>query len=170
MKQPGINEYNPYFQHYIDLVPEGDFYMLFKDNTSKVVDFFKNIPAEKHSYAYADNKWTVKQMLMHLIDTDRVFSYRVLVAARADADTQLPTFDDNHYAKNANGTVRTMNSLLEEFTVVRRSAEIIFENVTESQSMFAANAGKHVITVRALGFIIMGHAWHHLAVLKERYL
>ena len=170
MKRPNINEYNPYFQQYIDLVPYDDFYLLFKNDTSQTLNFFKNLSEEKHNYAYAENKWTIKQVFMHLIDTERVFSYRALVAARGDKTTQLQSFDDNLYAKNAAGNNRSMDSLLEEFAVVRRGTEIIFENITEEQSRFEGNAIMHSITARALGFIIIGHTHHHLNVIKERYL
>jgi len=170
MKRPNPNEYNPYFQHYID-IPKGDnFFELLKKNTNDTIQFFSNIPVEKHNYAYAENKWTIKEMLLHLTDTERVFTYRSFVGARGDNKTELQSFDDNLYAKNAHANHRSMESLLEEFKIVRRATEILFENITAEQSKFMANNGKHAITPRALGYIMIGHVQHHVQVLKERYL
>ncbi len=170
MKRPELNEYNPYFQRYIDLVEDGNFFDLLKQNTNDTIRFFENIASEKHNYSYAENKWTVKAVLMHIIDTERVFSYRVLVAARGDNTTKIQTYDDDAYASNVDVTNRSMESLLEEFKVVRRSAEILFENLTDTQSKFMANAVNYNITPRALAYIMIGHIQHHLNTLKERYL
>jgi len=170
MQKPDIGEYNPYFQKYIDQITEGDFYSLFKQSTLAAISFFEKIPVEKHDHAYAKDKWTVKQVLMHIIDAERVFSYRALVAARGDDKTELQSFDDNLYAHNVAAGKRSMDSLLEEFKIIRRSAEILFENITEEQSKFEANAGTYPITVRALGYITMGHTMHHINIIKERYL
>ena len=170
MKRPESNEYNPYFQLYIDLVPDGDFFNLFTQNTIEVIRFFENIPTNKHNYRYAENKWTIKAVLMHIIDTERIFSYRALVAARGDNITQIQTYDDDAYARNVDVTNRSMESLLEEFKAVRKSAEILFENLTDDQSKFMANAVNYKITSRALAYIMIGHIQHHLNVVKERYL
>ncbi len=170
MQKPNPDEYNPFFQKYIDHTGEEGFYPMFKQATLMAINFFENIPHEKHNHAYALDKWTIKQVLMHIIDAERVFSYRALVAARGDNKTELQLFDEDLYALNADVAKRNMESLLEEFKVVRRSAEILFENITEEQSRFKANAGPHPITVRALGYIMMGHTIHHINVVKEKYL
>src|SRR6188508_1182312 len=99
--RPEPGEYNPYFQHYLDLVPPGKFATLFPDHTMELIAAIKQIPYEKENFAYANGKWSIKQMLQHLTDTDRIFSYRALVASRGDEKTMLFSMDENQYAANA---------------------------------------------------------------------
>jgi hypothetical protein len=170
MQKPLPSEYNPYFQHYIDLTGDGDFFELFKKNTTETILFFENIPVEKHDYRYAEGKWTTKEVLQHIIDTDRIFSFRALVAARGDSEMPLNRVDENLFAKNVDVSNRSIESLLKEFTLVRNSTEMFLANINDAQSKFPANAVTYKITARACGYIIMGHALHHIQVLKERYL
>jgi hypothetical protein len=170
MNLPDKNEYNPYFEKYINLVPQGNFLEGFYKNTEQAIQFFKSIPLEKQQYRYALDKWTCKDILMHIIDTERVMSFRVLVAMRGDATTPLQPVDENLYAKNVDVSSRSMDDLLEEFEIVRRSSEKLFQNMTEEQSKFLANGVVHPISARALGYIIQGHVLHHLNVIKEKYI
>lgn len=170
MQRPNTDEYAPFFQNYINQTTGNNFFELFKQNTNEVVEFFSNIPEPKHNYAYAENKWTIKQMLLHLIDAERVFAYRAFVGLRCDGEQLLQPFDENAYVPQSNAHLRSMESLLEEFKMVRRASEILFENSTTEQSKFKAKGASHVITPRALGYIMMGHTKHHIEVLKQRYL
>jgi uncharacterized damage-inducible protein DinB len=170
MKKPEAIEYKPNFQQYIDLVTEDDFLEELKKNKTETIQFFKSIPEHKHNYRYAEKKWTIKEVLMHMIDTERVFSYRVLVCARADGKTPLYPMDENMYAANVDVTHRTMDSLLKEFEVVRESVTFLFENLTEAQSKFLGDNITHKISARALGYFLIGHIKHHNNVIKERYL
>jgi uncharacterized damage-inducible protein DinB len=170
IRKPEVGEYRDYFQRYIDLAPDIDAREVLKSNHQEVYDFFASIPEEKHNYRYAENKWTPKEVLMHIIDTDRVMSYRALVAARGDDKSPLPSVDENLYAANVDVSDRNMADLLREFTAVRDGLEILFEYMTESQSAFKGNGAGHPITARALAFIIPGHATHHVKVVQERYL
>lgn len=170
MHKPHPGEYNSYFKRYLDLVPDGNFIDQLKDNTWSVVSFFERLPLEKHTYSYAHGKWTVKQMLLHLIDTERVMSYRALAAARGDERSLLPGMDENLYAANANTDNRNMDDLLGEFNAVRLATLKLFENVSDEQSEQTANIASHLTTTRALGYIIIGHCIHHLKILQELYL
>jgi RimJ/RimL family protein N-acetyltransferase len=170
MQRPNTDEYNPFFQDYINQTSGDNFFELFKQNTNDTLQFFTNIPAVKHNYAYAENKWTIKQVLLHLIDAERVFSYRAFVGARCDSEQQLQSFDENTYVENSHAHLRSMESLLEEFKIVRRASEILFENITTNQSKFMAKGTTHPITPRALGYIMIGHVQHHLEIIKNRYL
>ncbi|MCB0745526.1 MAG: DinB family protein [Ignavibacteriae bacterium] len=170
MTRPEQSEFNPYFQQYIDLVNDGDFFEIFQDETTSAKEFFKSIPEEKHNYKYAPEKWTIKDILMHLIDMDRVFSFRALVCARGDDKTLLPRADENLFAANCDVTKRSMESLLGEFICVRKSMELLFDNINEEQSKFLGNNGQYKISARALGYISIGHAIHHIGVIKEKYL
>ena len=170
MNKPLKGEYNPYFQSYIDLVSPGDYFENFSRNTDEILRYFGEIPPEKHSYAYAQDKWSIKQVLMHIIDTERVFSYRLLVTLRRDTSTKLQSYDDNLYAANVNVENRQMNSLLEEFEAVRKNTEFILRNLHEDQTQLTAKIGENSISVRAMAYILLGHPKHHMNVVNERYL
>jgi hypothetical protein len=170
MNRPKEIEYNPYFQSYIDLVELGNFQEIFIKNTKYTTDFFNSIPFKKHNYKYGIDKWTIKEILMHIIDTERVFAYRTLVCLRGDNKTPLHSMDDNLYASNIDVTSRTMESLLEEFQVIRRNSNLLFQNITEEQSKFLGNGVTHNFSARALGLIMMGHILHHIKIINERYL
>ncbi len=170
MHRPIPGEYNPYFQAYIDLVPKGDFLDQLYKNTKSATDLFEKIPVEKHNYRYAADKWNIKEMIMHMIDVERVMCYRALVASRGDNKTILYGMDDHLYVLNAIVAGRLFNDLVEEFKAVRNATEKFFETISEKQSKFVANLDTQPITARALGYIITGHTLHHLKGIKENYL
>lgn len=170
MQRPTSNQYNPYFQKYIDLVSDGDFFDVFAQHTANAVHFFEAIPPEKHLYRYAENKWTIKDILMHIIDTERVMSYRALVGARGDSATPLPYMDEDGYAKNVDTTDRSIESLLDEFITIRRSTDFLLKHLNKEQSTWQCNTLGHPTTPAALGYIIVGHVEHHIKVIQERYL
>lgn len=171
MQQPQANEYRPFFQRYIDLVPEGDIIETLRQQAKEAVTFFTSLPADKHDYRYAQGKWSIKQVLMHIIDTERVMSYRALVAARGDTTTVLHGMDENLYAETAPYSGRTMEEILDEFSAVRASTIYLFANTSIEQSVQQANnSDGSYFTTRALAYIIAGHLLHHLGIIKERYL
>lgn len=171
MWQPQANEYRPFFQRYIDLVPDGDIINTLKQQAKETITFFATLPADKHDYRYAEGKWSIKQVLMHIIDTERVMSYRALVAARGDKTTVLHGMDENLYAETAPYTERTMEEILDEFNAVRASTIHLFANISTEQSVQKANnSDGSYFTPRSLAYIIAGHLLHHLSIVKERYL
>lgn len=170
MQKPSADEYNPNYQKYFDLVAEGEYLDLLRQNSSDTVTFFEKIPSEKLDYKYAQDKWTVKEVLMHIIDTERVFSYRALVAARGDNLTFHQRMDEKLYANNVEVSHRILESLLSEFKAVRSSTERLFENLTDAQSKRRCNIVTHPMTARAIGYFLIGHVQHHLNVIEARYL
>lgn len=170
MNKPLPNEYNPLSETYIRLVEPGDFNELLKTTAKKVADFFKSIPASKHDYAYAEGKWTIKEVALHIVDTERVMQYRALTIARGDLAHDLPGMDENQFAGEASVDGRSLDDIINEFSVVRESSRLLFAQITEKQSRNLGKANGHPATPRALGYIIVGHPLHHLNVLKERYL
>jgi uncharacterized damage-inducible protein DinB len=170
MNFPTINEYNPVYQKYIELVERDNFFDQFDAITNETLRFFNSISTDKLNYRYAENKWTIKDVLMHVIDTERGFSYRTIVCIRKDDKTPLYGLDEDFYANNVNVTDRTIESMLDEFEAVRRAFRILFENCTEEQSKFLGNGIGHKVSARALGFISIGHTKHHLNIIRERYL
>jgi hypothetical protein len=169
LQRPLPAEYNPYFQRYLDLVPDGEFEVLFPEQTKKFVEVLSNVPSHSESSSYAPGKWNLKELVQHIIDTDRVFNYRALVAARGDSKTSLCSMDENLYAANASVANRSLPELLHELQVVRESFFIMLRSFDESQSKIIAFAENHPLTARAMGFISIGHLLHHLNVLRERY-
>lgn len=169
MQKPQQGEYKPYFDRYISLVDEGDMTSILRENLKAGMDFFSSLPEDKHNYRYAEGKWTPKEVVMHLIDTERVMSYRALVAARGDSETPLHSMDENLYAANVDVSSRTMDSLLNELKAVRAATIALYEHMTDTESQLIGNNMEHKITPRALGYIMAGHVVHHINITKERY-
>ncbi len=128
-----------------------------------------SIPVEKADYAYAEGKWTLKELLQHCIDTERIMVYRALCIARGEKQS-LPGFDENSYAAASNANIRTWEGLVEEMQLVRKSTILMFDSFNEEQLQQRGSANNHPITCNALGFIIAGHFLHHERIVKERYL
>ena len=169
MQRPEAHEYHPDYQKYFDLIPDGDYLQLLQRNTNEIIDFFNTIPREKHDYRYAERKWTIKEVLMHMIDTERVFSYRALAAARGDA-SPVYRMDEELYASNVDVSSRTMLDLISEFKTVRSSTESLFKNMTEEQSKRSCNVVTHPMSTRAIAYFIIGHVLHHTGVVRDRYI
>jgi hypothetical protein len=169
MKHPLSNEHNAYFQRYLDLCDETDFFIQYDQNTNNLVSFLESLPDEKHQFAYAHGKWTILQLFRHIIDCERVFGYRALVAARGDSSL-LPSFDEDDYADAVAGETTSMENILKEFNLLRLSNRFLFENMSEEQSCFTANVNGEPLSARAIAFIMIGHVNHHLTVLRERYV
>jgi uncharacterized damage-inducible protein DinB len=169
MQRPEPTEYHPYFQRYMDLVGPGDFWELFSKNTEEASQFFSDIPYEKEMYSYAPGKWTIRQILMHIIDTERVFAYRALVCGREDSQTILPNMDENHYADHIDVSKIPLSDLIREFQSVRESNRYLFKGLSEAQTRFKINGPEKPFTARALGYLMMGHVLHHMQIIRERY-
>ena len=170
MERPKKNEYAIFFQKYIDLVDTGDFIELLDQNTISTISFFKSIDRKQENYKYSENKWTIKEVLMHIIDTERVFSYRAIVSARNDGKTPLYGMDENLYAKNVDVTEIPMDSLIEEFIAVRKAFKFIYTNNKVEKLSFLGNGVGGKISARAIGYISIGHVSHHCSVIEQRYL
>ena len=168
MQRPDASEYHANYQKYFDLIPNGDYLDILEQNTIKTVEFFDTIPPEKHDYRYAERKWTIKDVLMHIIDTERVFAYRALAAARGDA-TPVYRMDEELYAGNVDVSNRPIEDLISEFKTVRTATEFLFKNMTHEQSKRCCNVVTHPMSARAIGYFIIGHVLHHIGVVRVRY-
>ncbi|WP_195806619.1 DinB family protein [Winogradskyella helgolandensis] len=164
------SEYNSYYKPYIDALNK-DIGIVdgLKQNLDDLVSFYSNIPQEKHNYAYAEGKWTIKDVLLHTIDTERVFAYRALRIARQDK-TPLAGFEQNDYVDYAFAANRSIESLLEEYRAVRQATITLFSSFDTDVLPLVGEASGFPISVRAIGYIIMGHENHHVKIIKERYL
>lgn len=169
MPRPNFSRMPEYFQRYVNQVPENDLMEAMKKQTPVFIKFLENIPAPKWDYRYAEGKWTIKEALQHIIDTERIFSYRSLCIARKET-ASLPGFDENSYADNSKANQRDWNEMIEEFKAVRRSSEIMFGAFDDEQLDTSGTSNNNSIYVLALGFILVGHVNHHVTIFKERYL
>ena len=169
MPRPQENEFAPYYGRYIELVKENDVLEALNAQESLIENFLKSIPEEKWDYAYAEGKWTVKELVQHIIDAERIFTYRALRIARKD-ETPLPGFEENEYAPASQAGRRTGASLTEELLAVRKATELLFKSFTPEMFQHKGIASNQPVTVNALGFITLGHFYHHRNILIERYL
>jgi len=167
--RPDLSLVGPSFHNYINQVPEDDLLEAFSKQSAAFIRFLETIPTEKYDYRYAEGKWTIKEVLQHIIDAERVFAYRALRFARKDG-TPLPGFDENLFAANAKADQRSWDKLVEEFKVVRRSSELMFQSFDDDQLQSRGISSNNANYVLALGFVIVGHAVHHQKITKERYL
>lgn len=159
----------PYQLEYVKMVPEDDVLKAIKNNTREFSHFLEKIPKKKFDYAYAEGKWTIRQILQHIIDAERVFAYRSLSFARKDANP-LPGFEEKDWAANAQTEGRKWKDLVREFKAQRKSTECLFGSYNEDQLFSKGIASNHPINVLTLGFLCAGHVNHHIRILRERYL
>lgn len=167
--KPKVGDYPVYFGKYIDQITADDLVATLEQNGASFQKLIESLNEEKMNFSYAPGKWTIKEMLLHVIDTERIFCYRALRFARKDS-TNLSGFEENDFAENSFANERTTVSLLSEFAAVRNATLELFKNLDESVLDFTGTANNKVISVRALGYCIAGHEMHHLSVIKERYL
>lgn len=168
--KPQTGEYPPYFKRYIDLAGSGELSELLYENTKQAEEFFLKISGDMGNYRYAPGKWSVKEVLMHLADMERVFAYRALICIRGEDTTILHPVDENIVASNVDVNSRNVESVWQEFSTVRTNSEILFKYMTEKQGCFLGNARPHKFSARALGYMMIGHVKHHIQLIKERYL
>lgn len=169
MPRPDLSRVPSFYHRYINHVEQEDLKAALDAQTPALIEFLENLPAEKRDYRYGADKWTIKEVLQHIIDAERIFAYRALCFARKD-QTSLPSFDENTYADNSKAAKRNWDTMVEEFRTVRRATELLFDSFDEEQLDATGIANNNPVYVSAVGFIIVGHATHHLKIIKERYL
>ncbi|MHA4811265.1 DinB family protein [Flavitalea flava] len=160
---------SPFHANYIQLIKETDILKGLEKNTTQIFKLLKKIPHKKIDYAYAEGKWTIREVVQHLIDAERVFGYRALSFSRKDS-SPLPGFDENTWAVHAGAASRKWDELVKEYKSVRKSTEWLFHSFSEDQLRFAGEANGQPLNALAIGFIIPGHVAHHIKIIKERYL
>jgi uncharacterized damage-inducible protein DinB len=165
------NEYTPYFEQYLQLVSkEGKSIIEYLiDSQKNFESLLRNLPLEKHNFSYAEGKWTMKELIQHIIDTERIFSYRALCFARNDS-TSLPGFDQDVFVENDNANDRDYYDLLDEMAVLRKSSVQLYKSFSDEALLRIGVASENKMSVRALGYLFSGHQIHHLNIVKERYL
>ncbi|MBE0393614.1 DinB family protein [Flavobacterium sp. PL002] len=162
-------EYAPYFEGYVQAAKQADLIEELEICLHDFIRFVQNIPMDKFDYRYAEGKWTIKEIIQHLIDTERIFAYRALRISRND-QTPLPGFEENDYVANSNANERNLQGLLTEMAVVRQATLSLFKSFSKEQLLRTGIASNNAVSVRAIGFITIGHQKHHQQIYQERYL
>lgn len=169
MKKSNINPMPEYFDRYINLVPDIEIIEAFDNSIEQLNSIDRDLFTKLDGKRYAPDKWTVKDIIQHSIDTERILSYRALRFARND-DTPLHGFDENSYAVNTTANDRTIISLLQELMLVRGTTKMMFENFNHPMLLRKGIASNKEISVLALGFTIIGHQLHHVRIIEQRYI
>ncbi|MBZ0326231.1 MAG: DinB family protein [Altibacter sp.] len=169
ISEVALTEYNPYYKPYIDRVGDTNLLAALQEGLQTTKQFFSGIPDHKLEYRYADGKWTPKEILLHLIDTERVFCYRAMTFARSEGAV-LIGFDENEFTNNSMANTRTIQNILEEYDAVRKATIALFSSFTKPSLLKTGEANNSVMSVRASGFVICGHEKHHKEVIQKRYL
>jgi uncharacterized damage-inducible protein DinB len=169
LDQLPINEYPNFYSAYIETLENVQLIENLEISVHEFIKFVQNIPMDKFDYRYAEGKWTIKEIIQHLIDCERIFSYRALRFSRNDK-TPLPSFDEDSYTESTAGNLRSIQDLLTEMAVVRQSTLSLFKSFSQEQLMKIGIASEKEVSVRAIGFIIIGHQKHHQNIFQKRYL
>ena len=169
MPRPDLKKIPEWYHGYVNLVVGNDFLPVMKEQTPAFIKFLKKIPVDKRDYRYSKGKWTIKELLQHILDAERIFAYRGLCFARKDK-TSLPSFEENDYAANSKAAKRDWNNLIDEFKALRTSTELMFSAFDKDQLQSVGIANNNPVSVNAIGYIMVGHVNHHIHVINKRYL
>lgn len=167
---PEPNEYNPYFEGYVSRTREvADPAARLAEQLDEVLELLGSLAPEIRLHRYAPGKWSIQELVEHLTETERIFTYRLLRVSRGD-QTPLPGFDENAYVVAAEADKCGWDALVAEFAAVRLASVLLLGNLPEAAWMRTGSSNGHPTSVRALAYIMIGHVEHHVAVLRERYL
>jgi uncharacterized damage-inducible protein DinB len=170
IEKPVEGDYAPYAIMYIGLLPDDGLVLNYlADNLKATEDFILSLPEEKLVYRYAESKWTIKEILVHIIDDERIYAYRALRFARNDK-TELPGFEQDAYAIHSGANERDIKDILNELATVRRATISLFEGFTDEALMRVGRADGKIMSVRAAAYHIAGHEMRHINIIRERYL
>ncbi|MCH8033999.1 MAG: DinB family protein [Bacteroidetes bacterium] len=167
--KPKPEDYDAIYSGYISLIGDDDIIKVLEEQRKTSEKFLKTFTEEQGNYYYADGKWTVKEVLGHVIDTERIMAYRALAFARGEKQS-LPGFEQDDYVAESNFNKRSLADLINEFITIRESNIILFRSFNEEILIRRGTASESEVTVLALIYIIAGHEKHHMKFLKERYV
>jgi uncharacterized damage-inducible protein DinB len=170
IEKPKDGEFPPYANMYIQLLPgDGQLLKHLKNNFIATKELILSLPEGKLNYRYAENKWTIKEIMVHIIDDERIYAYRALRFARND-ETELPGFEQDDYVLYSQANERSIENIMEEYEAVRSSTIALFDGLPEDSFLRMGIANNNKVTVRALAYHIAGHELHHINIIKEKYL
>lgn len=167
-ERPSAAEFAPFYANYIAGVPDGDVLDTLSWQLGDTLAYLRGLPAPQHGHRYAEGKWSVKEVVGHMADAERIFAYRMLRIARGD-ETPLAGFEENAYVRAANFDARPLAALASEFESVRRATLTLVRSFDQEALLRQGTANGYPVTVRALAYIIAGHERHHVEILRTRY-
>ena len=168
-KRPEKGDYALYYEKYIAIVPSGDFLEILEQQHREMAQLLSPLSDQQAEFRYAPGKWSIKEVLGHVTDAERIFSCRLLRIARGD-QTPLPGFEQDGYIETGNFSARTLDSLLGEFSTVRQATTSLIRSLDDAAWQRRGVASQKEVTVTAVAFVIAGHERHHRLILEERYL
>ena len=168
MERPSGTEYAPFYARYVALVPEAEILDVLEGQVAELLALAGRVGGEREGHRYAEGKWSVRQVMGHLVDAERVFAYRAFCFSRGET-AALPSFDENAYAAAARSDAFPLRELAEELALVRRSSLAFLRRLEPGEWARTGVASAHPVSVRALAWIMAGHPRHHLGILRERY-
>jgi uncharacterized damage-inducible protein DinB len=171
MKTPAPHEYPiaPYFAEYLQFDADANLLEVFDQQTKQILHIYSALSEQDGNYAYADGKWSLKQLLGHMVDSERIFAYRALAISRGETQS-LPGFDENAYMQQAGYENQNLAQVIEQYEAVRKANVLFMSSLTETQANQLGQANGNSISVRALCWMIAGHEKHHLNIIQARYL
>jgi hypothetical protein len=169
IKKPNPDSFASYFQRYTDLVPDETVLKTLADQLNEAMQIYKGLNESKFNYRYAESKWSIKELIVHILDTERIFVYRALRIARKDK-TPMAGFEQDDYINNINWENYPTTSVLEEYNLIRNHSILFFNSMTEEMLQQSGISSDMKMAVSAVPFILAGHEKHHLNILKSRYL
>ncbi len=169
IERPAASEHAPYYAGYLGLVKGEHLLDEFQQSLQETQALVGSLSEEQLLYRYAEGKWNIKEILLHISDAERIFAYRALRFARQDS-TPLSGFDENSYVPVSGASERSVESLLSEFVAVRAASTALFSNFTPEMLRAIGTASNNPMSVRALAYLVVGHEAHHRKVIRERYL
>ena len=167
--KPDKSEYASYFGRYVSLVSDPDIVTALQNQLKSTRALLDTISEEKANYRYEPGKWSIKELVGHVADAERIFTYRALRFARNDK-TELHTFDENAFAANANFANLPLSSIVDEYAAVRQASILLYKHLDKDAWNRRGIANKSDVTVRAIAFLTAGHELHHVSILKTRYM
>ena len=169
MSRPNNKNYNAFFEHYIAMVKGVSLNERIENHNKTIINYWSAIPSDKYNFSYSPNKWTIKQLFQHVIDTERILSYRILCIARGEKQS-LIEFNENEYANIGHADQRDFNLMVKEWELLRSSNNIMFKSFSENELNQVGLVGLSKTSLKAIIYIIFGHALHHIKVIEERYI
>jgi hypothetical protein len=168
LQHPNQSEYPEYYVPYLSLVPEGNLLQILEENLTEIEELFKGISEEDGQFRYAPNKWSIKEVLCHMADTERVMAYRLLRIGRGD-QTPLAGFNEGHFVEGSQASQLPIQNILDDFVAVRKASITLIQNMPKEAWANIGQANQKETTARAFAYIIAGHSMHHMKTLNERY-
>ncbi|MDN4074017.1 DinB family protein [Fictibacillus terranigra] len=166
--KPKTNEYDSYYERYIATLPNQEIVTILEEQAEQTQQMVQGLSEKQALFKYGPDKWSIKEVIGHMTDTERIMSYRLLSIARGDKGL-LPGFDENAYVEQASFNRKPLSDLLQQYQIVRQSTILLIKSIEEEAWTRSGNANGSEVTVRAIASIIAGHEKHHLVILKERY-